>query len=431
VLGSAEDRSTAGPIVKGKPARERPGGRPLRRTPTAAVTVLSMLERKNLLLISVDCLRWDAVSYFGHLERWRGERLTPTLDHLCARGAAFPVTITAAPFTPPSHASVFSARYPFAHGVRLHVNQRLGTDSTTLAEVLVDWDSLAVPSVFVLNSDTGIPRGFKTVTDLVDEIPTVRGGCRREGATVNQIFLDWHEQRAATPWFAFLHYFDAHTIGGDQSVEHYMHGIESTDRLIADVLAAVDLRRTLVCVFGDHGEGLGQGEFFHGRTLSEAVIRVPVILYGCRQTGVWPKMRRTIDIAPTLLNALGQAVPASMSGLDLFDEQPRLAYAEACPCQLFGEDATPAYHGPERVVLRNDRYKYERCFDGAEYLFTVAPEGNVESEIRDARLAKQMRNDFAAHFQDYPALHGQESFDATYLDNPVVIERLQELGYLE
>jgi arylsulfatase A-like enzyme len=394
-------------------------------------TVLLMADRKNLLLISVDCLRWDAVSYFGRLERWRGERLTPTLDRLCSQGAAFPVTITAAPFTTPSHASVFCSRYPFEHGVRLLLNQQLGHNSTTLAEALADWESLAVPAAFVLNSDTELPRGFKTVVDVIDEIPTARGGYRREGPTVNQIFLDWHAHRAATPWFAFLHYFDAHSTSDAQSVEHYMRGIASSDALIAEILARIDCDRTIVCVFGDHGEGLGDGEPFHGRSLAEAVIRVPLILHGCGARGVHWGTRRTIDIAPTLLKALRCPVPPTMSGRDLLDEGPRVAYVETCPLQLHGEQAVSRYHGPERVALRGDTYKYERGLDGRETLYGVTPDSNRQEEIRDPAAAAAARAAFEPHFGEFPALCGVEHFDPAYLDDPRVVERLQALGYLE
>ena len=81
-------------------------------------------------------------------------------------------------------------------------------------------------------------------------------------------------------------------------------------------------------------------------------------------------------------------------------------------------------------MLRNDRYKYERRFDGAEQLFAVAPDSNRETEFGDMKLAARVREDFAAHFHEYPALCGREQFDTTYLDDPKVIARLRALGYL-
>lgn len=393
-----------------------------------------MIRPKNLLLISIDCLRWDAVGHFGKLDRWEGRSLTPTIDALASEAAAFPLTITAAPFTTPSHASVFTGRYPFDHGVRLLVNQRLDRTSPTLPEILTEYDRVAVPGVFVLDRASGLLRGFDTAfeVDEREDIATARGGHHRCGPRVNELFGNWLDRRQSTrPWFAFLHYFDAHTTANDRSFEHYMNGIRLIDDLLSELLSRVDLDRTVVCIFGDHGEGLGEGEAHHGKTLSESVVRVPVIIHGAGHRGVHWQLRRTIDIAPTLLGALGQAVPASMYGHDLFDEQPRMAYSETCPCQLFGQDATPSYHGPERVTLRNDRYKYERRFDGGEQLFAVAPESNRETEIRDRESAARVRDDFAAHFHEYPALCGREQFDTTYLDDPKVIARLQALGYLE
>jgi len=390
-----------------------------------------MDDRRNLLMVTVDCLRWDAVGFLGHQDRWGGRQLTPNMDRLCAQAAVFPVVITAAPFTTPSHASVFCGQYPFEHGVRLLVNQQLREGRTTLAEVLAAWDSIAVPAGFVLNSTTGVLRGFDTAMDVTDGDPAGRGGCWRRGEMVNRLFLEWLEGTADEPWFAFLHYLDAHSRGADISADFYADGIRQIDTLLGEVFAHIDLRRTVVCIFGDHGEGLGEGEPFHGRSLAEPVIRVPVILHGYGRPGVNWSQRRTIDIAPTLLRALGRPVPAGMNGIDLFDPRPRIAYVEACPCQLFGEDATPAYHGPERVALRGDTYKYERGLDGRETLYAVNPNSNRQEEIRDPAAAAAARAAFEPHFGEFPALCGAEHFDPAYLDDPAVVERLQALGYLE
>lgn len=392
------------------------------------VTVMD--DPKNLLLVSVDCLRWDAVGFLGHRQRWGGQDLTPNLDRLCTQSAVFPVVVTAAPFTTPSHASVFCGQYPFEHGVRLLVNQQLRAGRMTLAEALAEWESVAVPAGFVLNSPTGVLRGFDTPIDVTDGDPTGRGGCLRRGDVVNRLFLEWLGGVAGQPWFAFLHYMDAHSRGPDVSAEFYADGMRQIDALLADVFAHIDLERTVVCIFGDHGEGLGDGEPFHGRSLAEAVIRVPVILHGCGEPGVHWSQRRTIDIAPTLLRGLGRPVPPGMNEIDLFDPRARVAYVEACPCQLFGERAA-TYHGPERVALRSDEYKYERrCDDGREQCFLVSPRSNAAVPAEDDEALARIRGVFEPHFESYPALRGEERFDATYLDNPVVVERLQELGYL-
>src|SRR4029453_10148705 len=75
------------------------------------------------------------------------------------------------------------------------------------------------------------------------------------------------------------------------------------------------LDRTLVAVVGDHGESLGEhGEETHSMFLYEGAIPVPLTLW---RPDVLPRGRvvafpvRTLDLAPTILDLLGQPVLAA------------------------------------------------------------------------------------------------------------------------
>ena len=66
----------------------------------------------NLLLITVDTLRPDALGWIG------GRNQTPILDGLAAGGFGFPKAVTPVPITLPAHVSLMSGRIPPRHGVR-------------------------------------------------------------------------------------------------------------------------------------------------------------------------------------------------------------------------------------------------------------------------------------------------------------------------
>jgi tetratricopeptide (TPR) repeat protein len=75
----------------------------------------------------------------------------------------------------------------------------------------------------------------------------------------------------------------------------------------------------LVIVTSDHGEALGEhGEQTHGLFAYEPTLKVPLVVWG---PGVTPgrdgRPARHIDIAPTILQALGLAVPAPLAGRSL------------------------------------------------------------------------------------------------------------------
>src|SRR5262249_40417119 len=83
---------------------------------------------RNLLLISIDTLRADHLSCYGH------ERPpSPALDALAARGVRFADATAAAPWTLPSHATMLTGLYPSHHGVKTH-ETRLAEGTVTLAD---------------------------------------------------------------------------------------------------------------------------------------------------------------------------------------------------------------------------------------------------------------------------------------------------------
>ena len=74
----------------------------------------------NVVLITLDTTRADALGAYG-------QRLptTPHIDRLAAEGVLFEQTLSAAPHTLASHASILTGRYPPAHGVRSNQGYRL------------------------------------------------------------------------------------------------------------------------------------------------------------------------------------------------------------------------------------------------------------------------------------------------------------------
>ena len=84
-------------------------------------------------------------------------------------------------------------------------------------------------------------------------------------------------------------------------------------------------RPTLVVVTGDHGEALGDhGEETHGLFAYESTLRIPLIVAedlaarharrvrAAESVGMLPV--RHVDILPTILDAIGQAVPGDLPG---------------------------------------------------------------------------------------------------------------------
>ena len=84
--------------------------------------------RPNVLLIIMDTTRADRLSNYGY-----GRLTTPNLIKIAEEGILFEQARTVAPWTLPSHASIFTGLYPSQHGTDRDRPQ-LGNHLTTMAE---------------------------------------------------------------------------------------------------------------------------------------------------------------------------------------------------------------------------------------------------------------------------------------------------------
>ena len=116
----------------------------------------------NVLLVTVDTLRWDALGSYG-----QPRPTSPLLDRLAREGVRFETAHAHNTVTLPSHANILSGRHPFEHGVRDNAGFRFPRDAETLATLLKarGYRTGAFVSAFVLDSRFGLDRGFDAYED--------------------------------------------------------------------------------------------------------------------------------------------------------------------------------------------------------------------------------------------------------------------------
>lgn len=126
----------------------------------------------------MDTTRPDHLSVYGYRRA-----TSPTLERLASEGLRFDLAYAPTATTGPSHASVFTSRYPISHRV-LKNGQVLAPEFVTMAELLSrnGWDTAAVVSSFVLNAKFGYDQGFASYDD---EFPDRDD----DGNTEREIFL--------------------------------------------------------------------------------------------------------------------------------------------------------------------------------------------------------------------------------------------------
>ena len=109
----------------------------------------------------------------------------------------------------------------------------------------------------------------------------------------------------------------------DAHRDHYDEAIEYLDSELAKFLQSVNQSsksdNTMLVLTGDHGESFERGFLNHGEDLYESSIHVPLIIKSPNQRdgGRSSTAVQSIDLAPTVVQALGLAVPSWMDGVPL------------------------------------------------------------------------------------------------------------------
>ncbi|MCA9938844.1 MAG: sulfatase [Anaerolineales bacterium] len=148
------------------------------------------MNQPDIIFIVLDTQRADRLGCYGY-----HRPLTPHLDAFAAQSVLFEQAISAAQWTIPSHASMFTGLYPTAHQVT-QSNQSLPPDRPHLAEVLQAAGYQTVgfcnnPLVGIL--DNGFKRGFHTFYNYGGAIPTVPRSSSRFPWPFN-IAAEWYTQ---------------------------------------------------------------------------------------------------------------------------------------------------------------------------------------------------------------------------------------------
>jgi len=317
----------------------------------------------NIVLIVLDTVRATSLSLYGY------ERTTsPSLDQFAKKGLVFDRAYATAPWTLPSHASMFTGRYP--HELFDSFVQPLDATQPTVAEVLGKHGYLTAG--FVANewyggSEFGLARGFQHYEDtetsvftvlnrtsfgnrivktlgLTDRFATHDNLGRKSAEEINGAFLGWvAHAEAGRPFFAFLNYCDAHApylppepfatkftptrpaghldsrhldkwtpddLNGfrdayDESIAYLDSELDALFRAIA---STPRLRDTIVIVTSDHGEQFGEHELLdHANSVYLPLLHVPLVIVG---PGVAAGQRTAEpvslrNIAATIVDAAG------------------------------------------------------------------------------------------------------------------------------
>ena len=223
-------------------------------------------QAHDLIVITIDTLRADRVAGDG-----AAPTPAPTLQAIGRDGAMFLDASAHVPLTLPSHASIFTGRYPPAHGVHDNSGFVVPESLPTLASTLrgAGYHTAAFVSSFVLLATTGLANGFEVYDDRVAGVGRSRpttAQLERRGPEVAQEALGWLST-APRPFFLWVHFYDPHApydpppaFAARFPGHPYDGEVATSDFGVSMILNALPQRRRadVIVATGDHGESLAR-----------------------------------------------------------------------------------------------------------------------------------------------------------------------------
>lgn len=379
-------------------------------------------KQKNVILVSIDTLRYDCVGYQKNKEELIKYDVlkfleTPNLDNIAKKSVCFTNAISVSTYTTSSHASILTGLYPPKHGVRAFYDTKLSKNVSSLAEIFRKEGYITVFSTDIMElfEPLDLTRGFSHIFTKQD----------RELYE----FLDENKDKKI---FLFVHFFDVHDpymfsdyemyqgynsdyydminflcdkynieldIPKDKPYEHWnyvVHKIEKNmDTFLPFYIKGVTkfdkgrfkefmnyinkeyIDSSMLIILSDHGEGKSSEEnrnlFAHAGFPYENVIRVPLMIYykGI-DTRVVEDQVSIVDIFPTVLEKalnkkLGDIISYDIDGNNLLSDlcecSHKYVLGEIWGCNFYFHPTDQGFLTPGKNIDWRLDYRFVRSKD--------------------------------------------------------------------
>jgi arylsulfatase A-like enzyme len=382
-------------------------------------------DRPNVLFLFIDTLRADHIGAYNEKEI-----NTPHMNSLAKDGVLFEQSYAQASWTRPSGVSIFSSRIPSGHSTQIkaaaapddavfftEVLHDAGVRTAGLANNInltatfnldqgYDAFLYTEPEYPLFGSESvfGLTL-YKVLEKLVSRFGSKKNRSvhtyYQPATTLFSLSESFLENNKDYPWMLYVHLMEPHdpyfahpVLNGEEGEysgiaygrkehEHpdpkdldlitdlYRQEVEYLDTKIGDFLTYLKennlYENTMIVLVSDHGEEFNEhGGFWHGTTLYDEVLRVPLIIKpanGTLKNIRVPWQVRSIDIAPTITAALGLSPDPSWEGQNLFSEAALMAIKH--PDRIKQDCLSQREHPMDRIVIAENNF-----------------EGNILSSIR-------------------------------------------------
>ncbi|MEQ1894699.1 MAG: sulfatase [Planctomycetota bacterium] len=329
----------------------------------------------NILVITLDTTRRDHLGMYGY-----PLPTSPNLDRLAKDALVYTNAYAVSSWTMPTHASMFTGKFPSSHGAQydpdgpLNLGSGIGAqfgayrarpiaeNEITLAMLLAEegYETAGIIAGPWMLKQFRLGKGFEHYDD--SGVSALNG---RPAADVTRAAIEYVDEHADDPFFLFLNYYDPHSpwfeepardaegkvVGQPKPFQDltpvfpksgmisdytefanvcYDAEIRYMDREIGRLLDHLKsnglYEKTWIFVLADHGELMGEpvlgetGLWGHGDSLTEPEIHIPFLVKEPgpnARTGTDASFVQQTDLLPTICARLGIALPPNVQGTPL------------------------------------------------------------------------------------------------------------------
>jgi arylsulfatase A-like enzyme len=441
----------------------------------------SLKPSPNVVLIIVDALRAEHLSCYGYREN-----KTPNIDNLAKDGILFTRHFAQSSWTKPQVATMLTSLYPSTHQTYLKPHT-LPDTVETIAEAMkklgyatggivsnvnlsplfnfhqgFDYFRYLGPNYFFFARESSSKLCLYNFLRLVRERFLFKKKYvyhyYQDGNVVNQKAFAWLDEVKGSPFFLWLHYMEPH----DPYFSHPYNGqavarvstpnppsesatmirslydgeITYCDVRIGEFLNFLKEHGMyddcLILLTADHGEEFyDHGGWWHGTTLYEEQVHIPLImkLPGNKRKGtIDNSMVRSLEIAPTILDAVGSNIPAAMQGTSLLHTKKEIEQA-----MIFSEEN---HENNIITALRTDKWKLILTKEGSPRMAAPVQLFDLQSDPEETQNLASTYPEVVNHLSAEIAARARAAQSSAYEAQQTEIdtatrEKLKALGYVE
>lgn len=321
----------------------------------SSIFARAMCPKCNVIVVTLDTLGADHVGMYGYKRP-----TTPFLDSFgLTKSTVFNNAIAQGSWTPLSHVSILTGRYPAEYGI-FGVSDKLPQEAKTLAESMKEqgYTTHAVSAAILIQPKWGWGQGF----DSFEERWFIDSVRNNDAETTFGLATDWIKENKKKPFFLFIntnHLHSPHTPASAQVLEEigapyphelmderdvvgprinadmpptkedltlmndYYDGlIHELDGVLEKFVHSLDeqglLKHTIIIFEGDHSEQFGEHNILGWYGVYNTQIHVPFIVYipGQKPRRIDPVVELR-SIPATVLNLIGAKADTAFQGASL------------------------------------------------------------------------------------------------------------------